>query len=81
MSNKRKSRASVVVAVWKARGGEIEAYSSLPSFLSHNPTFNKFTIESYISRKKVPYETDEIKLTRIYIKTNISYGRSAKNRR
>lgn len=79
MANK-KQRNSVVVAVWKARGGEIEAYSSLPSFLSHQPDHNKFTIESYISRKKIPYETEELILNRIYIKTNISYGRSKKTK-
>lgn len=65
MSKKRKARLSVVVAVWKDKGDEIEAYSSLESFLSNNPGFKKDIIVHYMSRKKVPYETDQLLLTRV----------------
>ncbi len=57
-------RKSVVVAVWKHEGGEIEVYTSLLGFLEHNKGFKQGTIENYLSRKKTPYEDDKVKLLR-----------------
>jgi len=45
--------------------GRIEPYSSVTVFLSHNPGRNYHTIMSYLTRKNIPYEDNEVKITRV----------------
>ena len=51
--------------------GETEAFSSLKPFFKKYPEFvsNTDNINTYLSRKKVAYETDSIKLQRIEVQS------------
>lgn len=54
---------SVIVALWH-ESGLVEVFSSLKGFLEYNPQYNINTLNNYISRKKIPYKTDELTLVR-----------------
>lgn len=54
----------VIVATWQETGN-VEVFSSLRRFLERNPTFNEYTINNYLSRKKVPYKTEVLHLQRL----------------
>lgn len=49
------------------KNGAQKFYSSLGVFLSHFPEYVRSTIEHHIQRKKRPYKTNELTLTRINI--------------
>jgi hypothetical protein len=52
---------NVIVAIW-LESGMIEVFSSLRCFTENYPQYNEHTINNYISRKKIPYVTDELSL-------------------
>lgn len=55
----------VVVIQWKRFGGTvIDVFSSLKGFCDSYPAYNYHTINNYISKKKVPFEIDDIKIER-----------------
>ncbi|ALI98106.1 hypothetical protein [Rufibacter tibetensis] len=55
---------NVIVANWNGTG-DIEVFSSLKGFLEYYPHYNEYTITNYLSRKKVPYVTEKLTLTRV----------------
>jgi hypothetical protein len=54
---------NVIVAIW-LDSGRIEVFSSLRGFTENYPQYNEHTINNYISRKKIPYVTDELSLVK-----------------
>lgn len=54
----------VVIVYWKKRN-DYEAFTSLKKFIDKYPHFVRETIDSYIMRKKIPFETEELFLTRL----------------
>ena len=56
----------VIVVQWKRFAGiDIDVFSSLKGFCDSYPEFNYNTLNNYLSKKKVPYETDQIKIERL----------------
>ena len=55
----------ILIAQWKS--GEITAYSSIKNFCELNKEKNYHTVISHISRKKQPYEDDQVKLSRVKV--------------
>jgi len=53
-----------ILVCWKKKN-EYEIYSTLELFVSLNPSYKAWTIRYYITRKKVPYETDEVLVIRV----------------
>jgi hypothetical protein len=59
---------NIIIAVWTEKNsqqGVIEAYSSLAGFMEIHPEYNEYTITNYLTRKKVPYITDELTLMKV----------------
>lgn len=55
----------VVVVHWKRFAGtDIDVFSSLKGFCDSYPIYNYHTLNNYLSKKKVPFENDEIKVER-----------------
>ena len=55
----------VVVVQWKRFAGtDIDVFSSLKNFCDSYPEFNYHTLSNYLSKKKVPFENDEVKIAR-----------------
>ena len=52
---------------WKKLGNRIEVFSSLKNFCDSHPDFSYNTLNNYLSKKKIPYETGEIRIERIPI--------------
>ena len=52
-----------IIAYWPCKN-KYEIYSSLKGFVEHNPTYNYHTLASYVSRKKEPYYSKDLILTR-----------------
>jgi hypothetical protein len=63
---------NVIVAIW-LESGSVEVFSSLRGFTENYPQYNEHTINNYISRKKIPYVTDDLSL----IKTKFVRRKSA----
>jgi hypothetical protein len=56
----------VVVVYWKRFAGiDIDVFSSLKGFCDSYPEFNYNTLNNYLSKKKVPYETAQVKIERL----------------
>jgi len=55
----------VIVVHWKRFAStDIDVFSSLKGFCDSYPTYNYHTLNNYLSKKKVPFENDEIKIER-----------------
>lgn len=55
----------VIVVHWKRFAStDIEVFSSLKGFCDSYPAYNYHTMNNYLSKKKVPFENDEIKIER-----------------
>lgn len=63
----------VVVVHWKRFAGtDIDVFSSLKNFCDSYPEFNYHTLNNYLSKKKVPFENDEIKIVRQPLLTSVA---------
>ena len=65
----------VVVAYWKDHPeNPIEIFSSLKNFCLSYPDYNYNTLSNYLSKAKVPYETDKVRVERknIFLQPKIS---------
>lgn len=55
----------VVVVSWKRFAGtDIDVFSSLKGFCNSYPSNNYHTLNNYLSKKKIAFENDEIKIER-----------------
>ena len=60
-----------VILFTDKKTGEVQCFSSLKPFFDKYPEFinNTNNINTYLSRKKVAYETDMIKLQRVEVQS------------
>lgn len=64
----------VVVAYWKNHPETlIEIFSSLKNFCLSYPDYNYNTLSNYLSKAKIPYETDQVRVERknIFLKPKV----------
>ncbi len=62
----------VVVVQWKRFAGtDIDVFSSLKCFCESYPDYNYNTLNNYLSKKKVPFENEEIKIERQPLLKNV----------
>jgi len=62
----------VVVVLWKRFAGtDIDVFSSLKNFCDSYPEFNYHTLNNYLSKKKIPFENQEIKIARQPLLTTV----------
>jgi len=62
----------VVVVHWKRFAGtDIDVFSSLKNFCDSYPEFNYHTLNNYLSKKKIPFENQEIKIVRQPLLTTV----------
>jgi len=62
----------VVVVQWKRFAGtDIDVFSSLKGFCESYPDYNYHTLNNYLSKKKIPFENDEIKIERQPLLNNV----------
>lgn len=55
----------VIVVHWKRFANtDVDVFSSLKGFCDSYPTYNYHTLNNYLSKKKIPFENDEIKIER-----------------
>jgi hypothetical protein len=55
----------VILVNWKKLAtNNFEVFSSLKNFCDNHPAYNYNTLSNYLSKKRIPYENDEIKLER-----------------
>lgn len=56
----------VIVVHWKRFAGtDIDVFSSLKGFCDSYPSYNYQILDNYLSKKKIPFENDEIKVERL----------------
>jgi len=56
----------VVVVHWKRFAGtDIDVFTSLKGFCDSYPDFNYNTLNNYLSKKKIPFENDTVKIERL----------------
>ena len=68
----------VVVAYWKSQPeSPIEVFSSLKNFCLSYQEYNYNTLSNYLSKAKMPYETEKVRVERknIYLRPKISEGK------
>jgi hypothetical protein len=59
-------RKRVIAVHWKRFGGtQLDIFSSLKGFCESYPSYNYHTLNNYLSKKKIPFENDEIKIERL----------------
>lgn len=55
----------VIVVHWKRFAStDIDVFSSLKGFCDSYPAYNYHTLNNYLSKKKIPFENDEIRIER-----------------
>lgn len=55
----------VVIICWKNRpGNSLEIFSNLKIVCERYPTYNYNTLNNYLSKSKVPYENEEVRIER-----------------
>lgn len=52
-----------IIVFWK-ESEKYEVYSSLTGFIENHPQYNRETITHWITRKKAPYNTDDLMVVR-----------------
>ncbi|HTM99894.1 MAG TPA: hypothetical protein VL088_14160 [Pedobacter sp.] len=56
----------VIVVHWKRFAGtDIDVFSSLKGFCDSYSSYNYHTLSNYLSKKKIPFENNEIKIERL----------------
>lgn len=62
-----------VILFTNKQTGEVECFSSLKPFYDKYPQFEAFSdnINTYLSRKKQAFETDEIKVQRLEVQRSL----------
>jgi len=56
----------VIVVQWKRFGGnELDIFTSLKGFCESFPSYNYNTLNNYLSKRKIPFENDEVKIERL----------------
>lgn len=61
----KESNKNVIVVHWKRFAcTEIDVFSSLKVFCDSYPTYKYHTLNNYLSKKKLPFENDEIRVER-----------------
>lgn len=62
-----------VILFTNKQTGEVECFSSLKPFFDKYPQFkeNEDNINTYLSRKKTAFETDEIKVQRLDVQRSL----------
>ncbi|MBS1525848.1 MAG: hypothetical protein JST19_09390 [Bacteroidetes bacterium] len=62
----------VVIVEWKRfAGNTIDVFSSLKNFCDSYPDFNYHTLNNYLSKRKIPFENDEVKIVRQPLLTKV----------
>jgi hypothetical protein len=58
-----------IILITHKKTGAAECFSSLKPFYAKHPIYEakKDNIDNYLSRKKKPYETDDIKIQRLEV--------------
>lgn len=60
----------VIVISWKPAGSkDFNIFSSLKILCHHYPKYNYNTLNNYLSKKKIPFENDEVKIERKIVYT------------
>jgi len=60
----------VVVINWKSQAeNQIEVYSNLKVLCESYPSFNYNTLKNYLSKNKIPYENDVVRIERKNVHT------------
>ena len=55
----------IVLVQWKRFAGtDIDVFSSLKGFCESYPQYNYNTLNNYLSKRKIPFENDEVKIER-----------------
>lgn len=55
----------VIVSYWKKHHATpIEVFSSLKNFCLHHPEFSYSTLSNYLSKNKIPFENDVVRIER-----------------
>lgn len=55
----------VVVVQWKRFAGtDVDVFSSLKGFCDSYPSYNYHTLSNYLSKKKIPFENNDIRVER-----------------
>lgn len=63
----------VVVVQWKRFGGsELDVFTSLKGFCESFPIYNYNTLNNYLSKRKIPFENDEVKIERLPLLNKIN---------
>ncbi|KQS41002.1 hypothetical protein [Pedobacter sp. Leaf194] len=66
-------QARVILVQWKRFTGlEFDVFSSLKNFCDSYPDYSYHTISNYLSKKKEPFENDQIRIERKPILTKLS---------
>jgi hypothetical protein len=62
-----------IILFTNKKTGEVECFSSLKPFYEKYPQFEAYSdnIDTYLSRKKTAFETDEIKVQRLDVKRSL----------
>ncbi|WP_025144483.1 DUF6922 domain-containing protein [Pedobacter jeongneungensis] len=62
----------VIVVQWKRFGGnEFDVFTSLKGFCESFPSYNYNTLNNYLSKRKIPFENDEVKIERLPLITKV----------
>ena len=60
----------VVIIYWKDRAeSPLEAFSNLKILSERYPAFNYNTLNNYLSKNRIPYENDRVRIERIIVQT------------
>lgn len=55
----------IILVQWKRFAGiDIDVFSSLKGFCDSYPEYNYNTLNNYLSKKKIPFENDQVKIER-----------------
>lgn len=57
----------VLIVEFKKRKKVPEVYSTLPAFLDRYPTYKSSSLQHYLSRLKMPFEDDTLKVTQVQL--------------
>ena len=62
-----------VILFTNKKTGEVECFSSLKPFFDKYPVYkeNEDNVNTYLSRKKMAFETDEIKVQRLEVQRSL----------
>lgn len=68
----KEANKRVIVVQWKRFGGnELDIFTSLKGFCESFPSYNYNTLNNYLSKRKIPFENDEVKIERLPLITKM----------